>query len=50
MGLGVAGMHYLGMYGLKIGGYIHWDPRTVALLVPLAGAAGTAALWSLLHY
>lgn len=45
LGLGVAGMHYLGMYGMKIGGYINWDMRTVALSVLIAVAAGTAALW-----
>ena len=45
LGLGVAGMHYLGMYGMKIGGYINWDLRTVALSVLIAVAAGTAALW-----
>ena len=45
LGLGVAGMHYLGMYGMKIGGYITWDLRTVALSVLIAVAAGTAALW-----
>lgn len=45
LGLGVAGMHYLGMYGMKIGGYINWDMRTVALSVLIAVTAGTAALW-----
>ncbi len=45
LGLGVTGMHYLGMYGMKIGGYINWDMRTVALSVLIAVAAGTAALW-----
>ena len=45
MGLGVAGMHYLGMHGMKIGGYITWGLRTVALSVLIAVAAGTAALW-----
>ncbi len=45
LGLGVAGMYYLGMYGMKIGGYINWDLRTVALSVLIAVAAGTAALW-----
>ena len=45
LGLGVAGMHYLGMYGMKIGGYINWGLRTVALSVLIAVAAGTAALW-----
>ena len=45
LGLGVAGMHYLGMHGMKIGGYINWDLRTVALSVLIAVAAGTAALW-----
>lgn len=45
LGLGVAVMHYLGMYGMKIGGYITWDIGTVALSVLIAVGAGTAALW-----
>lgn len=45
LGLGVASMHYLGMYGMKIGGYINWDLGTVAVSILIAVGAGTAALW-----
>ncbi|MBY0409926.1 MAG: histidine kinase [Burkholderiaceae bacterium] len=45
LGLGVATMHYLGMYGMKIGGYVKWDLGTVGVSILIAIAAGTAALW-----
>jgi NO-binding membrane sensor protein with MHYT domain len=45
LGLGVAVMHYLGMYGMRFGGYISWDPGLVLLSVAIAMAAATAALW-----
>ena len=45
VGLSVAGMHYLGMYGLKFGGFILWDFTTVAVSVLIAVVAATAALW-----
>lgn len=45
LGLGVASMHYLGMYGMKIGGYINWDLTTVAVSILIAVIASTAALW-----
>ncbi|MDR8413428.1 hypothetical protein MTP10_32425 [Nonomuraea sp. 3-1Str] len=44
-GLGVAGMHYLGMTGMRLDGHISYDPVTVILSVAIAIAAATAALW-----
>ena len=45
LGMGVVVMHYLGMYGMKIGGYIRWNYAVVALSVLIAVVAATAALW-----
>jgi NO-binding membrane sensor protein with MHYT domain len=49
LGLGVVVMHYLGMFGMKIGGYIRWDYAIVVLSAVLAIAAATAALWLAFH-
>ncbi|MEU9779122.1 MHYT domain-containing protein [Streptomyces sp. NPDC047968] len=48
-GLGVAGMHYLGMAALRLHGTVHYDPLLVALSVSVAVAAATAALWAAVH-
>lgn len=48
-GLGVAVMHYLGMYGMRFGGYFAWDMAIVALSVLIAVVAATAALWLAFH-
>jgi NO-binding membrane sensor protein with MHYT domain len=45
LGLSVVVMHYLGMYGLKINGYVQWNYALVALSVVIAVVAATAALW-----
>ena len=45
LGVGVLVMHYLGMYGMKIGGYITWDPVMIAASAVIAIGAGIAALW-----
>lgn len=45
LGLGVALMHYLGMDGMKIGGYIQWDYAVVAVSVLIAIITATTALW-----
>lgn len=45
LGLGVAVMHYLGMYGMRFGGYIDWSFALVALSIVIAAVAATAALW-----
>ncbi|NUW31347.1 hypothetical protein HTZ77_07905 [Nonomuraea sp. SMC257] len=44
-GLGVAGMHYLGMAGMRMAGHVSYDPVVVGLSVVIAVAAATAALW-----
>ncbi|GGU48254.1 MHYT domain-containing protein [Streptomyces lavendofoliae] len=48
-GLGVAGMHYLGMAALRLNGSVRYDPLLVALSVAIAVLAATAALWAALH-
>jgi NO-binding membrane sensor protein with MHYT domain len=48
-GLGVAGMHYLGMAALRLHGSVSHDAAAVALSVAVAIAAATAALWAALH-
>jgi NO-binding membrane sensor protein with MHYT domain len=45
LGAGVVVMHYLGMYGMKINGYIRWDYTVVAISAVIAVVAATAALW-----
>ena len=45
LGLGVVVMHYLGMYGMKFGGYIQWDFGIVFISAVIAVVAATAALW-----
>ncbi|MCZ8253871.1 MAG: histidine kinase [Hylemonella sp.] len=45
VGLGVVVMHYLGMYGMRFGGYIDWASALVALSILIAIVAATAALW-----
>ncbi|MEW2548801.1 MHYT domain-containing protein [Streptomyces sp. NPDC047002] len=43
-GLGIASMHYLGMAGLRLDGYVTYDTLTVIASVALAVAAGIASL------
>ncbi|AOW13576.1 histidine kinase [Hydrogenophaga crassostreae] len=45
LGMSVVVMHYLGMYGLKINGYIQWNYGLVALSIAIAVVAATVALW-----
>lgn len=45
LGTSVAAMHYLGMFGLKIYGFITWDMALVATSLLIAVVAATAALW-----
>jgi NO-binding membrane sensor protein with MHYT domain len=45
LGMSVVFMHYLGMFGLKINGYIRWDYGVVLLSALIAVVAATAALW-----
>ncbi|PZT72430.1 MULTISPECIES: MHYT domain-containing protein [unclassified Streptomyces] len=46
MGLGVAGMHYIGMAAMRVHGTMEYSVPTVALSVLIAVAAATAALWA----
>lgn len=48
-GMGVAVMHYLGMYSMRFGGFFDWSEGIVALSVLIAMAAATAALWLAFH-
>ena len=45
LGTSVAFMHYLGMYGMKFGGFIQWNYGIVAISLVIAVVASTAALW-----
>ncbi|MFE3858320.1 MHYT domain-containing protein [Streptomyces griseorubiginosus] len=45
-GLGVAAMHYLGMYAMRLPGSIRYDTFTVAVSVAIAVGAAIAALWA----
>jgi NO-binding membrane sensor protein with MHYT domain len=49
LGMGVVVMHYLGMDGLKIGGYVRWDYGVIAASALIAVLAATAALWLAFH-
>ena len=44
-GIGVAVMHYLGMYSMRFNGYFDWNISVVGLSVLIAMTAATAALW-----
>ncbi|MFI6987273.1 MHYT domain-containing protein [Nonomuraea wenchangensis] len=44
-GLGVAGMHYLGMSAMNLSAHLSYDPVVVTLSVLIAIGAATAALW-----
>nr|WP_202451867.1 MHYT domain-containing protein [Streptomyces sp. SID4948] len=48
-GLGIAGMHYLGMAAIIIPGSLHYDALVVILSVVIAVVAATAALWATLR-
>lgn len=48
-GLGVAAMHYLGMYAMHPGAHIEYSRPLVILSVVIAVVAATAALWFMLH-
>lgn len=45
-GVGVAGMHYVGMAAMEVQGQIHYNLTTVGLSVIIAVVAATAALWA----
>lgn len=48
-GLGVAGMHYLGMAAMRMSGHMSHSPKVVAAAVGIAVVAATAALWMCVH-
>lgn len=45
MGLGVAGMHYTGMWAMQMSGSMHHDTTIVGISVVIAIVASIAALW-----
>ncbi|MCX5391972.1 MHYT domain-containing protein [Streptomyces sp. NBC_00094] len=45
-GLGVAGMHYMGMAAMRMNGRLGYDSAVVVLSVVIAVVAATAALWA----
>lgn len=45
LGMGVVVMHYLGMYGMRFGGFIDWSWRMVGLSAVIAIVAANVALW-----
>jgi NO-binding membrane sensor protein with MHYT domain len=45
-GLGVAAMHYIGMFAVRVDGAIHYAPWDVGASVVIATIAATAALWA----
>jgi len=45
IGVGVAGMHYMGMYAMRMPDNMEWNPTLVILSLIIAMVAGTAALW-----
>lgn len=48
-GIAVAAMHYLGISGMRFGGFFEWNWGLVALSVVIAIVAATAALWLSFH-
>lgn len=44
-GLGVAAMHYTGMYAMRLDGQVNYDPGLVAASIVIAVVAATVALW-----
>ncbi|MQY25210.1 MHYT domain-containing protein [Nocardia aurantia] len=48
-GLGVAAMHYAGMYGMETDAWVRYDPWLVGLSIVIAVVAATAALWFAMH-
>src|SRR5215469_15654468 len=49
IGIGVAGMHYMGMYAMRMPDAMHWNVPLVILSLVIAIVAGTAALWCALR-
>jgi NO-binding membrane sensor protein with MHYT domain len=49
IGIGVASMHYMGMWAMRMPDTMGYNTRLVALSVAIAVVAGTAALWAALR-
>jgi len=49
MGLGIAAMHYSGMYAMRMAAMSHYNPFLFAASVLIAIGASTAALWLAFH-
>jgi NO-binding membrane sensor protein with MHYT domain len=49
IGIGVALMHYMGMFAMRMPDTMSYNPGLVALSVVIAIVAGTAALWAALR-
>jgi NO-binding membrane sensor protein with MHYT domain len=49
IGLGVACMHYMGMFAMRMPDTMSYSPKLLALSVVIAIVAGTAALWAALR-
>ncbi len=49
IGIGVAGMHYMGMWAMRMPDTMSYSPGLLILSVIIAMVAGTAALWAALR-
>lgn len=49
MGLAIAGMHYTGMYAMRMSPPIVWNPYLVTLSIVIAMGLSGAAIWLLRH-
>jgi len=45
LGMGVVVMHYLGMFGMRFGGFIAWSYPIIGLSMLIAVVVATVALW-----
>ena len=45
LGMGVVVMHYLGMFGMRLGGFIEWSYPIIGLSALIAVVVATVALW-----
>jgi len=45
LGMGIVVMHYLGMLGMRFGGFIEWSYSTIGLSMLIAVLVSTVALW-----
>ncbi|MBW3630304.1 MAG: PAS domain S-box protein, partial [Gemmatimonadetes bacterium] len=50
MAAAIAGMHYIGMWSMRMGATIRWDRGLVAASLAIAFAASYAALWLAFRY